>query len=247
MVNKQIYDLLKDKKRLKGEKLFIVDTEKILDEVIKNNLEIKYFLYTDKEKEILNKLKKYTEIIKVKENYIDKFSVVDSHQGFLAIVKAPEKEIKDFKGIDKLVLLDTIQEPSNLGAIIRNGVAFGFENYLLLNCAYLYNEKTIRASAGAIFLCNYKNIKPDEIKKLKEKYQILATSSENGLNLRKLKQKLKEEYILILGNEGHGINSELIKISDINIKIEHSQKIQSLNVASASAIIFYELIKIKEV
>ncbi len=246
-MNKEIYDLLKDNKRLKEEKIFIVDTEKILEEVIKNNLEIKYFLYTGEEKEILNKLKESTEIIKVKKSYIDKFSIVDSHQGFLAMVKAPEKEIKDFKGIYQMVMLDTIQEPSNLGAIIRNGVAFGFENYLLLNCAYIYNEKTIRASAGAVFLCNYKNIKFDEIKKLKEKYQILTTSSENGISIKKFKPEIRQNYILILGNEGHGVNFEFIKLSDIHIKIEHNQKIQSLNVASASAIIFYELMNMKEV
>lgn len=240
MVNKQIYDLLKDKKRLKDEKLFIIDTEKILDEVLKNNLKIKYFLYTEKSKDILDKLKKTeAEIIKVKESYIDKFSIVDSHQGFLAVVKAPENELVDFNEIDKLVLLDNIQEPSNLGAIIRNGIAFGFENFLLLNCAYLFNEKTIRSSAGAVFLCKYKNIEINKIEKLKEKYQIIITSAGEGLNLNRIKEKIKENFIIVFGNEGKGISKSIQEKADLKIKIEHSKKIESLNVAAASAIIFY--------
>ncbi len=247
-MNKQIYDLLKDKKRLKDENLFIVDTEKILDEVLKENLEIKYFLYTEKEKNILNKFKKTnSEFIKVKESYIDKFSVVDSHQGFLAVVKAPaDNEIKNFDVIKKFVLLDTIQEPSNLGAIIRSGVAFGFENFLLLNCAYIYNEKTIRASAGTVFLCKYKNIEQNEIAELYGKYQIIITSSNVGMDFDIIKNKISNKYIIVLGNEGKGIRSDIKTKADLSIKIMHDKKVESLNVAATAAIIFYEFKRLKE-
>jgi len=242
-VNKEIYELLKDKKRLKEEKLFIVDTEKILKEVLENNLEIKYFLYSESAKDILELLpqNKKRDALKVKESYINKFSVVDSHQGFIAVVRAKNNEIGDLKGIDKLVLLDTIQEPSNLGAIIRSGIAFGFANFLLLNCAYLYNEKVIRASAGAVFQCRYKNIEIKEIDRLKAEYQIIATSSKNGLNLKKIKEKIKNKFIIVLGNEGRGINKVIEEKADLKISIELKKEIESLNVAVASAIIFYEL------
>ena len=242
-MNKEIYELLKDKKRLKEEKLFIVDTEKILKEVLENNLEIKYFLYSESAKDILELLpqNKKRDALKVKESYINKFSVVDSHQGFIAVVRAKNNEIVDLKGIDKLVLLDTIQEPSNLGAIIRSGIAFGFANFLLLNCAYLYNEKVIRASAGAVFQCRYKNIEINEIDRLKAEYQIIATSSKNGLNLKKIKEKIKNKFIIVLGNEGRGINKVIEEKADLKISIELKKEIESLNVAAASAIIFYEL------
>lgn len=242
-MNKEIYELLKDKKRLKEEKLFIVDTEKILKEVLENNLEIKYFLYSESAKDILELLpqNKKRDALKVKESYINKFSVVDSHQGFIAVVRAKNNEIGDLKGIDKLVLLDTIQEPSNLGAIIRSGIAFGFANFLLLNCAYLYNEKVIRASAGAVFQCRYKNIEIKEIDRLKAEYQIIATSSKNGLNLKKIKEKIKNKFIIVLGNEGRGINKVIEEKADLKISIELKKEIESLNVAAASAIIFYEL------
>lgn len=242
-MNKEIYELLKDKKRLKEQKLFIVDTEKILKEVLENNLEIKYFLYSENAKDIIELLphNKKKNALKIKESYINKFSVVDSHQGFLAVVKEGDNEIGDFEKIDKLVLLDTIQEPSNLGAIIRSGIAFGFENFLLINCAYLYNEKVIRASAGAVFQCKYREIKYDEIDRLKEKYQIITTSSKDGLNLKKVKEKLKNKFILVLGNEGRGINSSIEEKSDLKICIELKKRIESLNVAVAAAIIFYEL------
>lgn len=242
-MNKEIYELLKDKKRLKEEKLFIVDTEKILKEVLENNLEIKYFLYSESAKDILELLpqNKKRDALKVKGSYINKFSVVDSHQGFIAVVRAKNNEIGDLKGIDKLVLLDTIQEPSNLGAIIRSGIAFGFANFLLLNCAYLYNEKVIRASAGAVFQCRYKNIEIKEIDRLKAEYQIIATSSKNGLNLKKIKEKIKNKFIIVLGNEGRGINKVIEEKADLKISIELKKEIESLNVAAASAIIFYEL------
>ena len=242
-MNKEIYELLKDKKRLKEEKLFIVDTEKILKEVLENNLEIRYFLYCESAKDILELLpqNKKRDALKVKESYINKFSVVDSHQGFIAVVRAKNNEIGDLKGIDKLVLLDTIQEPSNLGAIIRSGIAFGFANFLLLNCAYLYNEKVIRASAGAVFQCRYKNIEIKEIDRLKAEYQIIATSSKNGLNLKKIKEKIKNKFIIVLGNEGRGINKVIEEKADLKISIELKKEIESLNVAVASAIIFYEL------
>jgi RNA methyltransferase, TrmH family len=248
-MKKELLDLLKDKKTLKQEHLFIVDTEKILEEVIASGFEIKHFLYNEKGLEIFNGFKDTLSPVaeRVKTGYIDKYAEVKSHQGFIAVVKASGGEM-DENITGAVVLLDNIQDPANLGAIIRSGAAFGFKNYLLSNCAYIYSEKTIRASAGAVFLIKHREAGIEDVKKLKNRFKIVVTDVEKGIDVKEVIKQIKGDYILALGSEGRGISKEIMDLADYRVNISlPEKKVESLNVGVAAGIIFYNFAESRKI
>ena len=151
--------------------------------------------------------------------------------------KIKEKKIKD-----KVLCLDNIQDPGNLGTIIRSAVAFNFDTIILNNESVdLYNDKVIRACEGMIFniniiRCNLKE-KLDQLKK--DNYKIIGTSVKNNNLLKNIETGNK--FAIVLGNEGKGISKEIDELCDDYIYIKMNDKCESLNVAVASSIIMYEL------
>ncbi|WP_027334318.1 TrmH family RNA methyltransferase [Mycoplasma elephantis] len=138
----------------------------------------------------------------------------------------------------KIVALDNIQDPGNLGTIIRNCVAFGIEN-LIIKGVDLYNDKTLRASKGSVFKLNIiqtNNLKNDLIK-LKSSHKIIGTIlNENAKNITQLSD---ENYCIVFGNESNGISQSIIEVLDEMYYIPI--KFESLNVATSNAVVLYEL------
>lgn len=138
---------------------------------------------------------------------------------------------------NRILVLDDVQDPDNVGALIRSAAAFGFMHIILSQkSADLYNEKTIRASKGALFDV-YVERKPlmECLKGLKALgYQIIyADAHEKG------KPSKNDKTVLVLGNEGHGISQAVKDIADCAIHIE-TKHVESLNVSVAGAILMYE-------
>ncbi len=147
------------------------------------------------------------------------------------------KKIENKKDSNRILVLDDVQDPDNVGALIRSAAAFGFMRIILsTQSADLYNEKTIRASKGAIFDV-YVERKPlfEALSMLKnEGYQIIyADAHEQG------KPSKSEKTVLILGNEGHGISDRVKELSNGAIHIE-TKNVESLNVSVAGAILMYQ-------
>lgn len=151
--------------------------------------------------------------------------------------KIPNHPIKG-----NVLILDCIQDPGNLGTIIRTARAFNIDTIILsLDSVDCYNSKVIRSSEGNMFYLNimYANL-PMMINNLRTQgYKILGTNVSSGTNLRDYKNDTK--YALIMGNEGNGVRKEIQDMCDTNIYIPI--KAESLNVAIATAIILYELEK----
>lgn len=151
--------------------------------------------------------------------------------------KLKEQEIKG-----NVCLLDGIQDPGNLGTIIRSAVAFHMDTIIMsLDTVDLYNEKVIRASEGMIFHLNFKKMDIKKaISELKEKgYQIYGTDVEKGVLLKKIAFDSKSG--IIIGNEGRGMRQELHSLCDRFIHIPMSDTCESLNAGVSASIIFYEL------
>ncbi|MFA6800632.1 MAG: RNA methyltransferase [Acholeplasmataceae bacterium] len=139
----------------------------------------------------------------------------------------------------RVLVLDDVQDPDNVGALIRSASAFGFTHIILsLQSADLYNEKTIRASKGAIFDC-YIERKPllDALSQLKEENYIVIAADAHATTT--IKQDKINKIVLILGNEGHGINEQLLPLIDQSVTIKTTH-VESLNVSVAGAILMYE-------
>ena len=136
---------------------------------------------------------------------------------------------------NKVLYLDDIQDPGNLGTIIRTALAFSFKDIILSShCCSIYNPKVIAASQGAIFFINFINGNIDNLIELKEKgYQIVVTNLRNSVSLSSYQPENKQ--IIVLGNEGKGVCEEIINLASINVRI-NIKNIDSLNVGIAAGI-----------
>lgn len=177
----------------------------------------------------------------VTNDIIHYLSDVESPQNVMGICTKCQN--KDKLG-DKILVLDALQDPGNLGTIIRSAVAFNVDTIILgKNTVDVYNPKVVRASQGMIFHIpiiekDLTTILP-ELKK--EGYKIMGTRVTHGKSLKKLEKSLKS--VIIMGNEGNGISEEVADLCDEFIYIDMNSTCESLNVGVATSIILYEFDK----
>ena len=152
-----------------------------------------------------------------------------------------EKLNKNLVG-NRVLILDDIQDPGNLGTIVRSAVAFNIDTIVLSkNTVDLYNPKVIRATQGMIFHINIieKNLTEFISNLKKNQYKIFSTNVVNGKSIKNVEKG--EKFAIIVGNEGKGVSNEVNSLCDEFIYIEMNNKCESLNVAVATSIILYEL------
>ncbi|MDD2575838.1 MAG: RNA methyltransferase [Acholeplasmataceae bacterium] len=157
----------------------------------------------------------------------------------LAITKKVEN--KPFS--KRILMLDEIQDPGNLGTLIRTAAGFGFKTVISSkDTVDYYNDKTIRATQGTLFNMNLVNMDlTDILVKLKEDgYQILMSVVNGAENIEDI--KIKDKVVLVLGNEGSGISKDIQHYADKHVTIE-TKGIESLNVSVAGGILMYEVSK----
>ena len=148
------------------------------------------------------------------------------------------------KGIvgNRILILDDIQDPGNLGTIIRSAVAFNIDTIVLSeNCVDVYNSKVIRGSQGLLFKMNIvidNVLKTIEMLKNND-YQILGTKVNGGKSIKSI-EKFKK-FAIIMGNEGSGVSKHILNMCDAFIYIPMNENCESLNVGVATSIILYEL------
>jgi len=231
-------DFIKETAKLKEKKYrditntFLIEGEHLVKEAIKNNLVNTIIVLEDYEYE--TEIKK---IIVTKE-VMKKLSDNPSTPRIMAIVNKNECT----KIGNKVIILDRLQDPGNLGTIIRSAVAFGFNTLILSDDTVdLYNPKVIRSTQGMLFNINIKrtNIK-EEINLLKEKdYLILGTKVNGGTNVKDY--SVNKKFALVIGNEGQGISSEILELCEDYLYINMNKKCESLNAGVAASILMYEL------
>ena len=170
----------------------------------------------------------------VSEDIMKSISSAKSPQGVICICSyIAEKEVTG----NKVLLLDNVSDPGNLGTLLRTALAFGYKDILLRGGCSQYNEKVLQSTQGAIFSLNILN--NFDLRKFKG-YTIIATEIKGSVDLSTVGKVNK--HILILGNEAHGVSEELLGLADKRVRINIAN-IESLNVAIAGAIAMYELSK----
>ena len=224
------YSKLLDKKYRDIEKMYLVSTDHLVKEALKKNLVLEIFL-------LENCNNDYGKVTIVKENVMRKLTNLKTLPKVVAVVKKEQEE--EIRG--NVILIDGLQDPGNLGTIIRSAVAFDIDTIILGdNTVDLYNEKVLRASEGMIYNVNIiKRNLVDAIMELKLKeYTVLGTKVDGGKNIKDINF---EKYAFIVGNEGSGISDELLNLCDEYIYINMNPLCESLNVGIASSIIMYEI------
>ena len=232
---------LKQKKYRDEFGLFIAEGNK----VIELNSDFKYlFIREDKANEFKNINSENCYILN--KNLFKELSSQNNSQGVIAVYKKMEYDI-DRLSLDVLIL-DRLQDPGNLGTIIRTFEAAGFKDIILSKgSADIYNEKVVRSSMGAIFKVRSWYLERDEIiNKLKgQNYNIIATAlASDSDNYSKM--SLKDKNAIIFGSEGDGISTTLLEKSNQKIIIPINGESESLNVGVAAGIVIYKYLEIRE-
>ncbi|TDJ54641.1 MAG: RNA methyltransferase [Ignavibacteria bacterium] len=243
------YSSLLNKKYRKIENKFLIEGKKNVEEGLDSNYDCEKVFITRKFEETNPELIKKIRISKVqfevlKSVEFQRISDTKAPQGIAAVLKNKSSVFSSSLIKDKvLVYLEDISDPGNLGTIIRNCDWFGINNILLSKeSAEMYNPKVLRASMGSIFHLNvFEDITLKKITQLKISGYAFICSDTEGKDVFDF--KLNDKIILFLSNESKGPSQELLSITDHKITIPRKGNADSLNVASASAIILAALTK----
>jgi RNA methyltransferase, TrmH family len=186
------------------------------------------------------KVESYFEI----DNKINKqFSNLKNPSGICAVYEI--KEGRKLETDKHIVYLNSIGDPGNLGTILRSAIAFDLKTIVLdETCADPYNYKSINSAKDAIFKVDIifdENL--EILKKIKKEMKIVSTKMDGDKDISKLDSK--KPFCIVLGDESRGVDDDITKLSDEFVKIKISKDIESLNVASAGAIIFYSIYSTK--
>ncbi|MCL2662479.1 MAG: RNA methyltransferase [Oscillospiraceae bacterium] len=218
---------------------FLCDGGKLLDEAIAANADILTILTIEK---IEQDIPTGTTVYNVDKDLISSLSPLKTPQDVLFICRA-----KEFTGIDYTkgthILLDNIQDPGNVGTILRSAYAFGIDSVILTeDSADIYNPKSVRASMGAIFKQRTIRKPLNEITELKKQgVKFIGTS--NDVHSTDVRHSNFGDAIIVLGNEGKGISENLFAVCDEVVRIPLSPDCESLNAAIAASIIMWEATK----
>jgi len=251
------YKKLKEKKYRDEFSEYTIEGIKIINEAIENGANIstifvcEELLNTNNKNGQLEKLKdnlkriENQKIINVTESIIRYLSEVINTQGILAIIKK-EEEAKIDLSAELLLVLDNIQDPGNLGTIIRTADACGLNQIIISKeTADPYNSKVIRSTMGSIFrvkIIREENLLEKLLEIKNDGFDIVTTSLDTDNYIYDIDYNKK---VIVIGNEANGVEEDINKISDVKIKIPMLGKAESLNASVATGIVLYEYVRKK--
>lgn len=242
---------LKEKKFREEYNEFIIEGIKMIEEAIQENAKIKSIIICDDCKtagnipnELMYEIAKL-ECIYVAEKIFSSITEVINPQGIMAIIEKPnnnENEI-DYKE-DNLLILDNIQDPGNIGTILRTADSLDIKQIVVSKgTADIYNPKVVRSTMGAIFRIRVIEVEdlPKEIRKMKKhKINVYATDLKTDKSIYDVDYT---KSAIVIGNEANGVSEEVLKEASERIKIPMLGKTESLNAAVATSVILYEVFR----
>ena len=228
---------LEDKKYRYKCNEFVVEGEKMVQELINSSMTINC-IYATKEWIEKNQMIKNIRIEEVEAHELEKMSSLSTPNMALATVQIPTKSPVSPKGVS--LVLDRIQDPGNLGSIVRIADWFGIDNvYCSEDTVDIFNSKVVQASMGSVFRISTQYVNIEELlttnKEIPSYVAIL-----NGENISS--HKLVQKGFIIIGNESKGVSNSIINLSTHKISIQRKGQAESLNAAIATGIICHSLL-----
>ena len=221
---------LKEKKYRDNNNLFFIEGYDLVVEAYKNNVIKELYVLdgVDCEFDIQHTY--------VSCDVMKKISDMESISEYYAVCyKKQEVEVGN-----RIIILDDIQDPGNLGTIIRSAVAFNFDTVVLSkNTVDLYNPKVIRSTKGMLFNVNIIQRELDEFLKSLDEYTIYGTDVLNGENVKDI--EIPSKLGLVIGNEGRGVSDRVRELCNKFIYIDMNGMCESLNASVAASILMYEV------
>ena len=245
-------NIIKEVKRLKEKKYrnekYIIEGHKMIDEAIQESVKIDIIIMTE---EFANHNQKYVEkinnykFILVTENVFKELTEVKTPQGILAVVYKKEQRKIDEKA-DYIMALDDVQDPGNIGTIIRTLDSANIKQLIVSRGTVdAYSPKVVRSTMGAIFRIQIIEVENllETLKSLKQNgFELVSTSLQTDKNIYDIDYNKK---IVIIGNEANGVSKEIQDISSYKVKIPMLGKTESLNASVAASIMIYEYVREK--
>lgn len=239
-------DLVKETVKLQQKKYrdrtdkFLLEGYKCIEEAFHAGLELEYvFVLKEKIEEYL-----YLGacLISTSNPVLKKISTTDSAPDAVAVARKKLYSVDDLKNAKKVVLLENIKDLGNLGTVLRSSVAFGADAVVLYGkeCADLYNPKCVRSTVGNLWKIPVVYIEDfNVLQKLFTNFERLATLPRANEYLKECNVKIP--VLVMFGSEADGLSDELVEFSTKHVKIEMSDRVESLNLSVSCAVVLYEL------
>lgn len=218
---------------------FLCDGHKLFEEAVSNGMEITSVLFCG---EVPQGIPASVSVYEVTRDIIEYVSPVKTPQNMLFTCRMKKNDGK-ILNTGRRIILEGVQDPGNVGTIMRTARAMGYESVLLLpGCADLYSPKTVRATMGAIFRQNALEISLKDIAEMKSNGVRIygAALTENSVDIRDVEF---ENFAICIGSEGNGLSDEILNLCDDKIIIPMMQECESLNAAIAASIIMWETVR----
>ena len=249
---KYLNKLYRSRNRRK-EGVFILEGKRLTEAALAGGADFKQvfltpaFFKSAENDNLLAELKLKAEFIYIEESLLKDIASTVNPQGILAVVNESIFRGEDFyKQADKILLLDRIQDPGNMGTMIRTAVAAGFDSIIALKGSVdIYNQKVIRATMGGIFSISIRQKLSQEkflaeIKNQAADYELLAADIE--AEEYHFEHNYNDKLILMIGNEANGLEQNLLEFATSKIKIPLAGEIESVNAAVAASVISFEIL-----
>ena len=258
---------LQDRKHRQREGLFCFDGIKLCKEALMSGIEIeKIYLRTSGMERVMIRMEeelpgmevsRHPALVQLDDAVFEKISAEKSPEGVICVAKYIDKchkivtinNIEDFGGYpvteeERVMLLESVRDPGNLGTIIRGASAFGVDRLIISeDCADLYNAKTVRASMGTVFRQHIDRVEnmPCAIRALRQSGRRIYAAALDSSALRLGEASLNSRDGIVIGNEGHGLSAETIDACSRCLFIPMAEGTESLNAAMAATVCMWEM------
>lgn len=232
----QVRRLLTSRKEREKEGLFVADGTKLLSEAVRWWPELETVILSDG---IEMQLPESVRVVRVPEDVMESISPMQTPQGALFVCRLPEKSA--FVPKAGMLLLDGIQDPGNLGTILRTADALQVPVALLEGCADPYSHKVVRASMGAVFRTPAVQTTWEEVQAACRDAEIPVAVTALSDRARDLRQAELTTMAVVIGSEGQGVRKEILESAQNELIIPMDERCESLNAAIAAAIVMWQM------
>ncbi|MDR1002443.1 MAG: RNA methyltransferase [Oscillospiraceae bacterium] len=245
--------LMTDAKERRESNLFIAEGVRLCTEALQNNIEITELFYTEEA------LTKYNDTIKALEKAAEKAYIIteelslkisdtQSPQGIFCIgkIKSETINLEEMKTDGQYVLLENLQDPANVGAIFRTAEALGLSGaFLSGDCCDIFNPKAMRASMGAVFRLPFAvlNDVPESIVRFKKSNMRPLAAVPDSEASKITGVRFFKGVVMCIGNEGNGLTQKTIEACGERVTIPMNGRAESLNAATAAALLMWEMVR----
>ncbi len=251
---------LSDRKQRQKSSLYRFDGVKLCCEALSKGADIEIFLIAESAYDavVSKALSLYSlsledcgcKLAAVSDTVFYKLSEENAPEGIIAVARYDGKKHKDVSakeikvcGGERLLLLESVRDPQNVGAIFRTAAAFSVDRIIMgRDCADIYSAKTLRASMGAVFSARIDRVEsiPEAVRTIRAQGRRVFAAALDSKAVRLGQTEFSDGDCVVIGNEGHGLSRETLEACDASVFIPMAEGVESLNASVAASVIMWE-------